>query len=206
MNAERLAEQISLRTARHGLVVSESSLLACGTYLSELARWNQRVNLTALPLDFPIPDATIDKLIVEPLIATSILPAPPRVWIDLGSGGGSPAVPLRTMWRGGSLTMVESRTKKCSFLREVVRQLGLSRTKVEEVRFEVLHAVDAADLATIRAVRIDEPVANLLASLTCKGGYVLAFGSTVSHDSFVLESITALPDDSSLNLFRRAKD
>ena len=203
MNIELLAEQIALRMARHRLVVSESALLACATYLSELSRWNQRINLTALPLGFPIPDLAIDKLIVEPLIATTLLPSASRVWVDLGSGGGSPAVPLRTVWREGSLTMVESRQRKCSFLRQVVRQVGLSHTKVETGRFEELDRDGLAELVTIRAVRVDDPMIQLLGGLVAPGGFLLAFGSMLSDDAFTLESQALLPGGSKLTLFRR---
>ena len=203
MNIELLAEQIALRMARHRLVVSESALLACATYLSELSRWNQRINLTALPLGFPIPDLAIDKLIVEPLIATTLLPSASRVWVDLGSGGGSPAVPLRTVWPSGSLTMVESRERKCSFLRQVVRQVGLSHTKVETGRFEELDRDGLAELVTIRAVRVDDPMIQLLGGLVAPGGFLLAFGSMLSDDAFTLESQALLPGGSKLTLFRR---
>ena len=203
MNIEVSAEQIALRVAIHGLVVPESALLSCATYLSELSRWNRRINLTALPLGSPIPDATIDKLIVEPLVATRLLPSSPRAWVDLGSGGGSPAVPLRTVWRGGTLTMVESRERKCSFLREVVRRLGLMSTTVEAARFEVLERSRSAQLVTIRAVKVDESTTEVLAGLLAPGGLLLAFGSLVNNDAFIQVDKAVLPDDSTVNLFRR---
>ena len=203
MNIELLAEHVGLRVARHGLVIPESALLACATYLSELSRWNQRINLTALPLGFPIPDLTIDKLIVEPLTATTLLPSASRVWVDVGSGGGSPAVPLRTVWRNGSLTMVESRERKCAFLREVVRRVGLSSTQVLTGRVEALHRDGLVDLVTIRAVKVDDQVAQLLRGLVAPGGFLLAFGSRLNDDAFTLENQALLPDGSNVTLFRR---
>jgi 16S rRNA (guanine527-N7)-methyltransferase len=203
VNIELLAEQIALRAARHGLVVSESALLGCATYLSELSRWNRRINLTALPLGFPMPDVSVDKLIVEPLMATTLLSSAPRVWVDLGSGGGSPAVPLRTVWRGGSLTMVESRERKCSFLRDVVRRVGLLNTHVQTERFEALGGDGLAELVTIRAVRVDESLTELLRGLVASGGFLLAFGSVVNDDTFTLESQALLPDGSNVALYRR---
>ncbi len=203
MNIELLAEQIAERVAMHGLVVPDSALLACATYISELSRWNQRINLTSLPLDFPIPDVSVDKLIVEPLMATTLLSSAPRVWVDLGSGGGSPAVPLRTAWRLGSLTMVESRDRKCSFLRDVVRRVGLSNTHVQTGRFEALDRDGLAELVTMRAVKVDEPLTELLGGLVVPGGCLLAFGSVVSSDTFTLESQALLPDGSKVALYRR---
>ena len=203
MNIALLAERIALRVAGRGLVVPESALLACATYLAELSRWNQRINLTALPIGFPIPELTIDKLIVEPLIATTLLPSASRVWMDLGTGGGSPAVPLRTVWRDGSLMMIESRERKCSFLREVVRQVGLANARVKAVRFEALHRDGRAELVTIRAVKVNDTMAHLLGGLIAPRGFLLAFGSMLNDDAFGLESQALLPDGSKLTLFRR---
>ena len=44
--------------------------------------------------------------------------------IDIGSGGGSPAIPLALAVPGLRLLMVESKTRKSVFLREAVRALG----------------------------------------------------------------------------------
>ncbi|MEQ1908446.1 MAG: RsmG family class I SAM-dependent methyltransferase [Vicinamibacterales bacterium] len=185
-------------------MIPEAAVLACAAYLSELSRWNRRINLTALPLGFPIPDVTVDKLIIEPFVATTLLPSVSRVWVDLGSGGGSPAVPLRTVWREGSLTMVESRQRKCSFLRDVVRQLGLSNTKIEEGRFEALAVDGRAHLVTIRAVKVDDGMTELLSGLVAPSGFLLTFGGLVASDAFIHEDQALLPDGSKLTLFRRS--
>ena len=99
--------------------------------------------------------------------------------------------------------MVESRERKCSFLREVVRQVGLSNTKVQTQRFEALNRDARAELVTIRAVTVDEPVSELLRGLVAPAGFLLAFGSTLNDDGFLLESQALLPDGSKLTLFRR---
>ena len=63
-------------------------------YLELLAHWNAKINLTALQVQPPTDDA-LDKLLVEPLVAAPFFPTTAEAWIDLGSGGGSPALPLR---------------------------------------------------------------------------------------------------------------
>ncbi len=90
-------------------------------------------------------DEAIDRLLIEPVLATKYLPAPDATVLDIGSGGGSPAIPMKLAAPGISLRMVESKTRKAAFLREVVRTLELDRTAVEAVRFEeLLVAPDAA--------------------------------------------------------------
>ena len=99
--------------------------------------------------------------------------------------------------------MVESRERKCSFLREVVRRLGLGSTTVEASRFEVLERSRSAQLVTIRAVKVDESTTEVLAGLLAPGGLLLAFGSLVNYDAFIQVDKAVLPDDSTVNLFRR---
>ena len=74
-------------------------------YYRLLAHWNQRINLTSLPLENPS-DLTIDRLFLEPVAAASLLGAHVGVSFDLGTGGGSPAITglderLPRIWRVG---------------------------------------------------------------------------------------------------------
>jgi len=94
------------------------------TYYRLLAQWNVKINLTALPLQPPT-DSTFDRLFIEPLLAAELVPDLPGIWFDLGSGGGSPALPLKLIRPSLSLTLVESKTRKAAFLREALRALKL---------------------------------------------------------------------------------
>lgn len=181
------------------LTIHADVLDACVAYVELLSRWNERMNLTALPLSPPVPARTLDKLIVEPLSATEFLPADAGEWLDLGSGGGSPAIPLRLACPGGSLTMVESRARKCAFLREAVRWLQLERTHVRSERFEELDFDRSISLITIRAVRIDEEVVTCVRRWLRPDGVVLCFGASFQADDFTVRRRKLLPDGSSLD-------
>ena len=91
-------------------------------YVRLLARWNEKINSTALSVAEP-DDEAIDRLLIEPLVAAKYLPARPLRLIDVGLGR-SPAIPLLITVPGLSLTMVESKTRKAVFLTEVIRALG----------------------------------------------------------------------------------
>ncbi len=125
-------------------------------YLELLALWNSKINLTALD----DPDAAIDRLILEPLLAARHVPEGASV-IDIGSGGGSPAIPLKLAAPRIKLWMVESKTRKSAFLREAIRQLDLRESFVETKRYEelltepTLH--ESMDVVTIRAVGSRRP-------------------------------------------------
>ena len=183
MNADDFQEQLVSRASLAGIDVSTALAAQLEAYYRLLAHWNARINLTALPLD-PISAPAIDRLLVEPLVAAHHIPMETPVWFDLGTGGGSPAIPLKMAKPGARLTMVESRTRKAAFLSEAVRSLGLSDTAVEAERFEVVAANHplggSVDLITVRAVRIDPALFGAIRSLLRLRGLVVLFGTSRS--------------------------
>lgn len=146
-------------------------------YYELLERWNLKINLTSLD----DPDTAIDRLLLEPVMAARHLPQTPGIKLmDVGSGGGSPALPL-AMAAGApvDLTMVEVKTRKSAFLREAVRRLELSTARVENTRFEEMlaqpHLHERFDVLSIRAVRIDPRVLMTLQAFLRPGGTMLLF-------------------------------
>lgn len=173
----RLTERCQLA----GVLPAEDAFARLWTYYDLLRRWNRRINLTALPLD-GYPSESLDRLVVEPLIAASALPVDLRGrWVDLGSGGGSPAIPLKIVRPELKLTMTESRHRKAAFLREAIRAVGLEGADTLGERFEVLASQPPGSfvLVTIRAVRIDEPLNILVAHLLASGGTLVSFGTAI---------------------------
>jgi 16S rRNA (guanine527-N7)-methyltransferase len=156
VTARQFAHRLTRRARRVGLVLEDRLVDALWQYLDLLFRWNERINLTGLSLERP--DEAIDRLLVEPLLAAKHLRRGAAV-IDIGSGGGSPAVPLKLAAADSRVTMVEAKARKCAFLREVVRQLRLEGVTVENARYEELlpraDLHEAFDVATLRAVRLD---------------------------------------------------
>lgn len=198
--------RISERLDAVGIEISDADIADCARFLALLARWNQKINLTSFQLAGPLEDRAIDRLIIEPLVATTLGIPGPGKWWDVGSGGGSPAIPMRIVWRNGRLIMVDSRQRKSAFLREAVRELGLEGTEVICERLENLAIGARANLVTVRAVRIDASVADLLARMLAIGGFALAFGSLIEHPSLVRERAVTLPTGSDLNIYRRVID
>ena len=147
-------------------------------YLELLRRWNRTMNLTALPLDPPA-DEAIERLMIEPLLVARGVDLSAARWFDIGSGNGSPAIPIKLARPALQLTMVESKSRKAVFLREVSRALGLSAA-VDNARFESLadrpELSGALDLVTIRAVRIDASLIALCAFLLRSSGQLVLLG------------------------------
>jgi 16S rRNA (guanine527-N7)-methyltransferase len=147
------------RLAAASLELSDQQLAALETYYSLLTAWNEKVNLTSLQLD-DYSDQAIDRLLIEPIQATASVEHSVLTWWDIGSGGGSPALPFKIVRPSAALTMVESRSKKVAFLREAVRRLGLADADVVHGRLEELakrqESHGRLDLITVRAVRPDD--------------------------------------------------
>lgn len=98
----------------------------------------------------------------------SVLSEAPRV-IDLGSGAGFPALPLKIWAPHIHLVLIESNHKKATFLREIARALTLTDIDVINDRAETLSARNSpqfplADVVTFRAVERFERVLPLAAT------------------------------------------
>jgi 16S rRNA (guanine527-N7)-methyltransferase len=67
------------------------------------------------------------------------LDAPTERFLDLGSGGGLPGLALLDLWPSSSAVLVDANQKRCAFLRDAVKALGLDgRAEVLEGRAEDL--------------------------------------------------------------------
>lgn len=161
----------------HAPAVTPDLASALWTYFELLFRWNAKINLTSLTEDKP--DEAIDRLLIEPLIAARHLPAPDSRVVDVGSGGGSPAIPLKLASPGSPIVMVESKARKSAFLREAARQLRLTNAEVATARVEELltrpDLHESASVVTLRAVRLDLKMLTGLQAFLKPGGLVFLF-------------------------------
>jgi 16S rRNA (guanine527-N7)-methyltransferase len=175
-----VAGKIRRRLGRAGLDVPPDVLEGLRAYLVELARWNRKINLTSLGLE-PLTDDAVDRLIVEPVAASLEIRSNDRMLVDIGSGGGSPGIPLRIAVPALAVVLVESKVRKSAFLREVVRQLGLENVTVENARFEELlprpDLHEVADVVTLRAVRAEPKLWTGIQAFLKPTGRVFWFGS-----------------------------
>ncbi len=124
-----------------------------GQYLELLLETNRSFNLTAITsLDEAWQRHIADSLSLVPDLKA--LPAGSRV-VDLGSGGGLPAIPLAAALPELHFTLVEATGKKARFLADAASALGLKNVLVKNERAEDFgHGPDRArfDAATSRAL------------------------------------------------------
>jgi 16S rRNA (guanine527-N7)-methyltransferase len=185
VNAREFRERLHRRARKAGLTVSPELTAQLSIYYRLLATWNQKINLTALNLG-DATDEAFDRLLIEPLVAARYAPTEPGRMLDVGSGGGSPALPFALAAPHLSLLMVESKTRKSVFLREAIRALGLANADVATARFEELLARpdlhEAHHLVTIRAVRVETRVLLGLQAFIRPGGQLFLFRGPASTD------------------------
>jgi 16S rRNA (guanine527-N7)-methyltransferase len=186
MTSREFQDRLARRSRRAGIALPPETALRLETYYRLLATWNQKINLTGLNLGEPTPEA-IDRLLIEPLVAARHAGPGVKRLVDIGSGGGSPAVPFALALPGSHLLMVESKTRKSVFLREVLRATSLSGLVVTS-RFEelltqpALH--EAHDVLTIRAVRVEARILTNLQALVRPGGNLFLFRGAGGGESF----------------------
>lgn len=179
MASREFFERLSRRAKAADVSLTIDLAEKLGAYYQILTKWNAKINLTAFRLTPEGDDAAIDRLLIEPVAAARYVADNARSMLDAGSGGGSPAIPLKLASSNLSLRMVEVKTRKAVFLREAVRELGLRDADVETARFEELlprpELHEALDIVSIRAVRVETRTLNTLQAFLRPGGKIMLF-------------------------------
>lgn len=156
-----------------GLRLEPSSLAALRLYCEELTRWSAHLNLTALRT----PEEVVREGILDSLACLPLIPPGPLRVVDVGSGAGLPALPLKLVRPDLSVTLVEASRKKATFLAHMARYLALTEVRVVRVRVEALgtdpREAGGYDLGLARAVAPPPDAGRLVRPLLRPGGLFL---------------------------------
>ena len=146
-------------------------------HLRLLLAWTAAINLTAIR----DPDAAVTGHLLDSLAAVPFLRAAGvRRFLDLGSGGGYPGLPLALALPAETALLVDSIAKKAAFLRVAVAAAGMAdRVAVAAVRAEALAADrrhrERWPAVTVRAVAPLAELVELAFPLLVPGGLLLAW-------------------------------
>ena len=114
-------------------------------YLKLLQKWNKVYNLTAIrDAEQMVSHHLLDSLAVLPHLW-------PGNWLDVGCGAGLPGVVLAIARPDWQFTLLDSNSKKTSFVQQATIELGLQNVKVLCARVEDLHASEKFDGIISRA-------------------------------------------------------
>jgi 16S rRNA (guanine527-N7)-methyltransferase len=178
VHLQRIAELLAPYLATP---LSDAQLSQLAAYLEILHRWNARMNLTAVR----DPEQMVTRHFGESLFAAQALfprslESGTRL-IDIGSGAGFPGLPIKIWAPNVAATLIESQSRKATFLKEVVRALELEDISVVSIRAEEFvpnpEALRPKLVVTLRAVEKFDRILPVAARLATPGRLALLIGS-----------------------------
>lgn len=124
------AEELRHGVAKLGIALSDEAQRKLLDYLELLRKWNEVYNLTAIrdPHQM-VSHHLLDSLAVLPHLW-------PGKWLDVGCGAGLPGLVLAVAQPGWQFSLLDSNSKKTSFVQQAVIELGLKNVSVYCARVE----------------------------------------------------------------------
>src|SRR5690606_37187251 len=116
---QRHADELAQGAQALGVTLSalqQEQLLA---YLALLIKWNKAYNLTAVRN----PDEMVSRHLLDSLSVVPFVAERGDSWLDVGSGGGMPGVPLAIMFPERRFNLLDSNGTKTRFLTQVKLEL-----------------------------------------------------------------------------------
>lgn len=150
-----------------------------------LLDWNSRINLTAIT---DREDINIKHYIDSLTVLKSHNPPMGAAYIDVGTGAGFPAVPIKIMRRDIKLTLLDSTNKKVLFLKDVINKLDFNDTECIHARAEDYGRTamrEKYDIATSRAVASMSVISEYCLPLLKVGGIFIAMKGMDCQDELL---------------------
>ena len=180
-----IASQIRQGASRLGQALPDRSVTALALLITELERWNRRINLTAIrDLDEMVAGHVLDSLVVRPFLKG------PRV-LDIGTGAGFPGLPLAVVEPDMNFVLLDSNGKKISFVRHMLGELGLANAEAVKARAEDYQPDVRFDTVIARALASLPRLVELSSHLVGEDGQLLALKGKYPAEE--LATIDSLP-------------
>ncbi|WP_412461041.1 16S rRNA (guanine(527)-N(7))-methyltransferase RsmG [Pseudomonas sp. SC11] len=126
------AEELSTGARQLGVELSQQQHAQLLAYLALLIKWNKAYNLTAVR----DPDEMVSRHLLDSLSVMPFIHSDTQRWLDVGSGGGMPGIPLAILHPQKHITVLDSNGKKTRFLTQVKMELKLDNLNVIHSRVE----------------------------------------------------------------------
>ncbi len=154
----------------YNVKLSPKQLQNFQSYARILEEWNKKMNLTA-------PQSTESiyrKHFVDSLMMDRVMELNTQSLLDVGSGAGFPALPLKILHLGLRVTVVDSTKKRIRFLEHIAKELQLDMHAVHG-RIEEHDQKEDFDIVTARAVASLNILCELCLPFVKVGGYFIAY-------------------------------
>jgi 16S rRNA (guanine527-N7)-methyltransferase len=140
-----LAEELQHGIVQLGIALDAEAQGKLLDYLALLHKWNKVYNLTAIraPQQM-VSNHLLDSLAVMPHLWAGR-------WLDVGCGAGLPGLVLAVAQPGWQFTLLDSNSKKTSFVQQAVIELGLRNVSIHCARVEEWQTVERFDGIISRA-------------------------------------------------------
>ena len=133
MDTEKFQLLINQVFTQHGFSLTNSQVSLFTIYWENLKLWNSKINLTSIRDDHEI----IMKHFLDSVAVLNYFVVQENdLVVDVGSGAGFPGIPIKILRPNLDLTLVESVSKKASFLKFLKTRLELENTKIINLRAE----------------------------------------------------------------------
>ena len=176
MPAISLGERLSAGISRLGLAdpPDEKQQKLLIAYLELLARWNRKVNLTAIhSIDEMVDRHLLDSLTVLPYLEGESV-------TDVGSGAGLPGIPIAICKPTLSVMMLDSAARKTRFIRQAIAELNLTNAEVLHTRVQDASA-SKVNTVVARAFSTPVDIIEMCRHLCVDGGVFLLFMAHVGN-------------------------
>jgi 16S rRNA (guanine527-N7)-methyltransferase len=171
-----LAQDLAQGCAIMQLDISAETQKKLLDYLQLLQKWNRVYNLTAIrDPDQMVSHHLLDSLAVLPHLW-------PGRWLDVGCGAGLPGVVLAITRPDWQFTLLDSNSKKTSFVQQSIIELGLSNITVNCARVEEFQANNKFDGIISRAFAETSDFVELTRHLLAKTGRWAAMKGTPEQE------------------------
>jgi len=165
-------------------LLDETKIETLKKYCSLLLEANQKFNLTAIKSEPEV----IEKHFYDSILPAKLTSFDGKRICDIGTGAGFPGMVWAILFPKGHFVLVDSTGKKCTFLRETSKALGLDNVEVIQSRAEELNLKESFDYTSARALGDLRLIMELTAPLLKVGGRLVAMRGFKGLDEMKLAS------------------